>query len=118
MPYQVTLSAGGAPNCAGVYTEHVEFNGQMSYVCTNEVGTWYLFWSSDQGYVIAAVFFDTVPRNTKFWRAEEHVWGVITGEYLPWGGATGTATVAEVVEPAPAAAVQSRSNVSVGVGIG
>lgn len=108
MPYQVTLSEGGSPNCAGVYTEHVLYNGQMSYVCTNEAGTWYLYW-----YTITV----GRPPLSSFWRISRPFPG---GDIMDcWKGAddnsnieqsynptwatephTGTATVAEYVPPA------------------
>lgn len=97
MPYQVTLSEGGSPNCAGVYEEHVLYNGQMSYVCTNEAGTWYL-WGRIVTSVWRWVISATLGNQTNsFYRIGLED---IAGEYAPQAGATGTATVAEYVPPA------------------
>lgn len=94
--YQVTLSEGGSPNCAGVYTEHILYNGQMSYRCVNDAGTWYLSWQGVSWYIsqhlpptlVDAYWLSSLPD--------------ITGDYAAGPYATGTATVAEYVPPVAA----------------
>lgn len=96
--YQVTLSEGGSPNCAGVYEEHIEYNGKMSYTCTNEVGTWYLYYTNFFGWYISPVLGATgSPAFKTYWRGL-----TIPGDLEPGIGGeySGTATVAEYVPPA------------------
>lgn len=115
--YQVTLSEGGSPNCAGVYEEHIEYNGQMSYRCVNDAGTWYLTWNSQlpNRWKIGPIPGTQDDLGMARWDSAAMPKGgtplnVLVGAYAPAliTGATGTATVAEYVPPASDPALRGK----------
>lgn len=106
--YQVTLSEGGSPNCAGIYTEHVEHNGLMSYTCTNEAGTWYLSSVGDDSIWVIGPALSGPGIGDDYWLSES---GLVSENYLvhsPDLVYSGTATVAEYVPPAVSSFVDVR----------
>lgn len=95
-----TVSGTVTPDCTGDYTDAGEYNGQRYYTCTNEAGTWFLYSTDSPPFQLWRISAVLGATKGLCWTQSS-----LLGEYLPAGGAAGTATVAEYVEPPPTEAV-------------
>lgn len=92
-----TVTGTVTPDCTGDYTDAGEYNGQRYYTCTNEAGTWYLWFLASKDelrWSISVTLGETLPATWMKVGSLSPIGIYVAGE--PYSGA---ATVAEYVAP-------------------